>query len=101
MLKEAGHVKHTIERSPTSDAPKATGSPLQHQSPARRFQAIVASVWRCRTTLITIFSVASILLHVLLRFGLGQHPEVSHVPLLATFVFGGIPPVWPSDKTVM
>ena len=61
---------------------------------AEGFRQTVASVWRRRTTLITIFSVASILLHVLLQFGLGQRPEVSHIPLLATFVFGGIPLVY-------
>jgi cation transport ATPase len=44
--------------------------------------------------LITIFSIASILLHLLLRFGLSQSPEVSQLPLLAIFVFGGIPLVY-------
>ncbi len=51
-------------------------------------------MWQRRTTVIALFSVASILLHVLLRFGLRQGPEVSQLPLLATFVVGGIPLVY-------
>ncbi|MBC7877892.1 MAG: heavy metal translocating P-type ATPase [Anaerolineales bacterium] len=67
---------------------------LRHQSPGGWFQESLASVWRRRTTFIAIFSVASILLHLLLRFGLGQGTEISQIPLLATFIFGGIPLVY-------
>jgi len=87
-------MKNSIEHSPTSGVPKATEPKLRHQPPGGWFRAAVASVWRRRTTLIAIFSVASILLHVLLRFGLGQTAEVSRLPLFATFVFGGIPLVY-------
>jgi heavy metal translocating P-type ATPase len=44
--------------------------------------------------LLAVFSVVSILLHVLLRFGLHQRDEVAQIPLLATFVVGGIPLVY-------
>jgi heavy metal translocating P-type ATPase len=87
-------VKQTIEHLPTSDAPEVAGAPLRHQLPGEWIRETVASAWRRRTTLIAIFSVAAILLYVLLRFGLGQSPQVAHIPLLATFVFGGIPLVY-------
>ncbi len=87
-------MKKNIEYSPASDAPNATVTKLRHQSPIGWFQESVASVWRRRTTFITFFSVASILLYLLLQFGLGQGSEISQIPLLATFVFGGIPLVY-------
>ena len=76
---------------PTSVAPNATALTIRHQSPGAWLQVTVASLGRRRTTVIAIFALASILLHVLLRFGLRQTPEVSQLPLLVTFVVGGIP----------
>src|SRR4029079_9430498 len=70
------------------------GPTVRQPPPGGRCQAALAAVWRRRTTLIAVFSVVSILLHVLLRFGLHQRDEVAQIPLLATFVVGGIPLVY-------
>jgi heavy metal translocating P-type ATPase len=79
------------KHAPAASTPKTVEPKLRHQSPQDWFQESVASVWRRHTTFIAIFSAVSILLYLLLRFGLRQAEEISRLPLLATFVFGGIP----------
>ncbi|HWI19438.1 MAG TPA: heavy metal translocating P-type ATPase [Vicinamibacterales bacterium] len=44
-----------------------------------------------KTTLIAVLSVAAILLHLLLRYGLRTTPEIYLSPLLATLALGGLP----------
>ncbi len=48
-------------------------------------------LWRRKSTLIAVFSIATILVHLVLRFGLGTAPDVYQIPLLATLVLGGLP----------
>ncbi len=67
---------------------------LRHETPKEWFYASLAAVWRRRTTLIAAFAIAAILLHLILRFGWHQSPEIAQIPLLATFVFGGLPLVF-------
>ncbi len=81
----------TNKKHAPASIPKKVEPKLRHQSPQDWFEESVASVWRRRTTFIAIFSAASILLYLLLRFGLHQAEAISQLPLLATFVFGGIP----------
>jgi heavy metal translocating P-type ATPase len=54
-------------------------------------QAPLPYLWRHRTTIIAAFSLAAILLHVLLRFAFHAVPATSRIPLLATLVLGGSP----------
>lgn len=81
----------TKKLEPATATQKTVEPKLRHQPPQGWFEESVASIWRRRTTFIAIFSAASILLYLLLRFGLRQAEAISQLPLLATFVFGGIP----------
>ncbi len=48
-------------------------------------------LWRHRTTIIAAFSLAAILLHVLLRFAFHAAPAAFRIPLLGALVLGGSP----------
>lgn len=87
-------MKIDIEHSPTPAVSKDAEEKSRHQSLGKRFQRVVGSVWERRTTYITFFSIASILLYLLMQFGFHQTPKLSEIPLLATFVFGGIPLIY-------
>ncbi len=50
-----------------------------------------SSLWLRRTTVIAALSIAAILLHLVLRFGIHSTPGTSQIPLLATLAFGGLP----------
>ena len=50
-----------------------------------------SGLWRRKTTIITAFSIAAILVHLVLRFGLRATPGTYQFPLLATLVLGGLP----------
>jgi heavy metal translocating P-type ATPase len=50
--------------------------------------------WHRKTTVIAAFSIAAILLHVVLRFGVGTTPTLHQIPLLVTLVIGGGPLVY-------
>ncbi|HVT61098.1 MAG TPA: heavy metal translocating P-type ATPase [Thermoanaerobaculia bacterium] len=51
----------------------------------------MASLWRRRNNLIAAVAGAAILLHLVLRFGLGSGPQMARLPLLAALALGGIP----------
>src|SRR6202795_2848805 len=51
----------------------------------------MGAVWRRKTSVIAVFSVAAIILHLILRFGFRTSPGAFQIPLLAVLVFGGIP----------
>ena len=48
-------------------------------------------VWRRKTSLITVLSLAGIAAHLLFRFGLHTNVTVQHIPLWAILGIGGIP----------
>ncbi len=50
-----------------------------------------SGVWRHKTTAIAAFSIAAILLHLLLRFGFHTTVGAYQIPLLVTLVLGGTP----------
>ena len=75
-------------------APLPMTPKLRHQPPGEWFQSSLATVWRRRTTVIAAFSVAAILVYLLLRFGLRQPEHIARLPLLAAFVIGGTPLVY-------
>ena len=57
-----------------------------------RFSETLINIWSRRTSVIASFSVAAILLHLILRFGL--HSRGAEIPLLATLALGGTPLVY-------
>jgi heavy metal translocating P-type ATPase len=57
-----------------------------------RFSETLTNIWSRRTSVIASFSVAAILLHLILRFGL--HSRGAEIPLLATLALGGTPLVY-------
>ncbi|QDV54939.1 Cadmium, zinc and cobalt-transporting ATPase [Rosistilla oblonga] len=52
------------------------------------------ATWKSRETLIAIFTVAMITVHLVLRFGTASSPLAANIPLWAVFVFGGVPLVF-------
>src|ERR1700693_1677837 len=54
----------------------------------------MGEVWRRKTSVIALFSVAAIILHLILRFGFRTSPGLFQIPLLAVLVFGGVPLVY-------
>ena len=52
---------------------------------------MVRGLWRRKTTVIAVLSVAGILAHLVLRFGFHAAPEHRQLPLLATLGIGGLP----------
>ena len=74
---------------------------LRHQPPARRFWESVTILHRRRTSVIAVFSITAILVHLLLRFALHTSPGISQIPLLAVLVFGGIPLVYELAKNLL
>jgi heavy metal translocating P-type ATPase len=82
--------------------PAQAGAPkLRHQPPARHFWESVAVLYRRRTSVIAGFAALAILVHLAMRFGLRTTPGAYNVPLLATFVFGGMPLVYELLKNVV
>src|SRR5271166_6232882 len=57
-----------------------------------RLRELVINIWSRRNIVIASFSVAAILLHLILRFGLHMH--LAEIPLLATLARGGTPLVF-------
>lgn len=76
-------------------------SKLRHQPPASRFWESVTVLHRRRTTVIALFAAAAIVVHLALRFALHTPPGVYQIPLLATFVFGGIPLVYELARNLL
>jgi len=72
-----------------------------YQPPTRRFRESVTILHRRRTSVIAVFSATAILAHLLLRFAFHASPGISQIPLLAVFVFGGIPLVYELAKNLL
>lgn len=84
-------MKQHVEQLPVAAVPKATIPKLRHQPPSEWFRQSVAAIWRRRTLFIAAFTIIAIIAHLVLCFGVQASPAVSNLPLLATFVVGGIP----------
>jgi heavy metal translocating P-type ATPase len=84
------------DKEPTAGAPK-----LRHQPPARRFWESVTILHRRRTSVIAGFAAAAILAHLVFRFALRTPPGIYQIPLLATFVFGGVPLVYELSRNLL
>jgi cation transport ATPase len=65
---------------------------ISQQSLRDRLWGMMINIWSRRTSVIASFSIAAILLHLVLRFGL--HTRGAEIPLLATLALGGTPLVY-------
>ena len=81
----------------TSEPPRASGpvkgveaTPSQEPPPVRSWYS-PSGLWHRKTTVIAALSIATILLHLLLRFGFHTTPGTYQIPLLATLALGGLP----------
>ena len=75
----------TLEEAPES----ARKEPLP-PPPAQTWYA-PSSLWHRKSTVIAAFSVVTIVLHLVLRFGFRMEPGAHRIPLLVTLVLGGLP----------
>ncbi len=50
--------------------------------------------WKSRETLIALFTIVMIVVHLVLRFGTSSTETIWNVPLWCVFVLGGVPLVW-------
>ena len=57
-------------------------------------QVSLKTVWRRKTTVIAVLSVAAILVHFVMRFGFRMTPGAHQIPLLVTLALGGLPLVY-------
>ena len=87
-------MKTTLEHPPASDSEKGAEPKPSHQLLPGRFWESLADLGRRKTTVIAAFSVAAIILHLILRFGFRTSPGAFQIPLWATLTLGGIPLVY-------
>ena len=87
-------MKTTLEHPPASGSEKGAEPKPSHQLPPGRFWESLADLGRRKTTVIAAFSVAAIILHLILRFGFRTSPGAFQIPLWATLALGGIPLVY-------
>ena len=87
-------MKTTLEHPPASASEKGAEPKSSHQPPPGRFWESLADLGRLKTTVIAAFSVAAIILHLILRFGFRTSPGAFQIPLWATLTLGGIPLVY-------
>ena len=87
-------MKTALEHPPGKNQETLTYPKLRHQPPRGRSWESMGAVWRRKTSVIAVFSVAAIILHLILRFGFRTSPGAFQIPLLAVLVFGGIPLVY-------
>ena len=73
----------------------------RHQPPGIRFSESLATIWRKKTPFITAFSIAAILAHLILRFGVRAGLPVTQTPLFATLAIGGLPLVYDLLKKLL
>ena len=84
-------MKTTSEHPPAGPLEGGAG-PTLSQVPSRvRFWNSLSGLWRSKTTVIAVLSIAAILLHLVLRFVFHTTPSTHQVPLLLALALGGLP----------
>jgi heavy metal translocating P-type ATPase len=82
----------TVSEPPIADSLEKGEKPKLNQAsvPSLSWNSL-SGLWHRKTTIIAAFSIASILLHLVLRFALHTTPRICQSPLQATLVIGGLP----------
>jgi heavy metal translocating P-type ATPase len=82
----------TPSERPLASGPEKGGeTQLSQEPPPVRSWFSPSGLWHRKTTVIAALSIATILLHLLLRFGFHTTPGTYQIPLLATLTLGGLP----------
>ena len=84
-------MKKTLEHPPASGLENGAESPLGQEPTHGRSWHSASGLWLRKTTVIAALSIAAILLHLVLRFGVHTTPGTYQIPLLATLALGGLP----------
>ncbi len=84
-------MKMDLEHPPAERPEQAAGLKPTQPTPSRQSWYSPLGLWHRKTAVIAAFSIAAILLHLLLRFGFHAAPSAWRIPLLATLVLGGLP----------
>src|ERR1700693_2013948 len=91
LTPEPPPTKNTLEHPPASDSKKRAEPKPSQEPPLGRSWDSPSNLWQRRTTVIAAFSIAALLSHLVLRFGLHTTPGIYQIPLVATLVLGGLP----------
>src|SRR5476651_2223151 len=81
------NLEHPFTCSPET---KAEPKRSQEPPPGRSWNS-PSGLWHRKTTVIAVFSILAILLHLVLRFGFHTTAGTYQIPLLATLTLGGLP----------
>ena len=84
-------MKTLLEQPPLSVSETRTKPKPGSKPPPDPDKDSASGLWRYKTTAIAALSVAAILLHLALRFGLHTTPGIYRSPLLVTLALGGLP----------
>ena len=84
-------MKTTLEHPPAGGSEKWSEPKLSMEQPPDRSWNSPSGLWHRKTTFIAALSVAAIILHLVLRFGLHTPPGTYRIPLLVTLALGGLP----------
>ena len=77
--------------SPRSQTQPTQDSRLSPHAPSARVRASPPAWWQRRTTAIAALSIAAIVTHVVLRFGVRAAPHIYQAPLILALAIGGLP----------
>ena len=81
----------TKEQPPARNPDKRPAPNPEQEPPVTRPWYSLSGLCHLKTTVIAVFSVVAILLHLVLRFGFRTAPSTHQIPLLATLFLGGLP----------
>jgi heavy metal translocating P-type ATPase len=84
-------MKTILEHPPARGSVKRAETKLIQEQPPGRSWNSPSGLWQRKTTVIAVFSIVAIILHLALRFGFHTTRETYRIPLLAILVLGGLP----------
>ncbi len=84
-------IKMNSKAPPANDAQKLPYEKMGQAPHLNHSWYSPANLWRRKSTVIAVLSFAAILLHLMLRFGVGATPGAFRLPLLIMLVIGGLP----------
>lgn len=80
---------------------KGDEATLRQEQPKSRFRYALSRLWHRKTTVIAVFSIAAIVLHLGLRFVFKSNPGTCQIPLLAALVLGGFPLLYDLSRKLL